>query len=282
VHLYTQIPFPVERVADLEEAGLDELRFHPPEEIWADVEAHPSYARLYRAAATRRAAGGPMVVGAEIPCIPGTLEALTRLVSWLDKAGFAFLNLNELEFSETNYGGLLARGFAIRDDTTSRVTGSEETARGLLDWARDAGIRMALHFCSSPFKDKVQLRERLKRRAERVARAYDEPTEDGTLLRGVIECADPFEARNVLARDFGVPPRVCAVQSASSRLWVAPQALMPIAALLPWRSYITEIYPTSDEMEVERTPLGDGNGMDWPAESKLRAMVPAMKPGGWS
>ncbi|MHB8586046.1 MAG: radical SAM protein [Thermoplasmatota archaeon] len=281
IHLYTQIPFDTKWVAALEEAGLDELRFHPPEEIWADIDRHPKYTTLYREAARRMRAGGPMEVGAEIPCIPATEEALWNLIRWINAEGFRFINLNELEFSETNYAGLLGRGFRIRDDTTSRVTGSEETAREVLRRTQESGLPIGVHFCSSPFKDKIQLRERLKRRAERVARAWDDVTEDGTLVRGIVRCPDPIEARNVLARDFGVPPRL--THPAGDVLYVAPGALEPIAALLPYPSHLTEIYPTHEELEVERTPLGDGtgHGTDWPSAAP-RHVIRAQRPGGWA
>lgn len=44
-----------------------------------------------------------------------------------------------------------------------------------------------VHYCPSRFKDAVQLRERLRRRAERTSRPLDYITEEGTIIHGIIE-----------------------------------------------------------------------------------------------
>ena len=44
-----------------------------------------------------------------------------RPSAWLDKHRFKFINVNEMEFSETNYEQLLKRGYRIKDSETSRA-----------------------------------------------------------------------------------------------------------------------------------------------------------------
>lgn len=252
LHLYTQIPFDVKWLAALQEAGLDELRFHPPDETWSDPDAFPQYARLWLAAREMEKAG-LWDVGFEVPCIPGSQEQMWGLVQWLDRHGFKFLNVNEMEFSETNYEHLLQRGYRIKDSETSRAMDSEEVAREVMRRAAAASVKTALHFCSSPFKDRVQLRQRLARQAQRVARPYDVPTEDGTLLRGVIECPDPKEMVDEVLTAFGFEPAL--IEAAAGKVFVAPWLLEQFADECPYPAYVSEVYPTATALEVERVPL---------------------------
>jgi pyruvate formate-lyase activating enzyme-like uncharacterized protein len=265
VHLYTQIPFDPKWLAALQEAGLDELRFHPPDETWAEPDKWPAYTRLWLQARAMEEAG-LWDVGFEIPCIPGSHEPMSGLVAWLDRHGFRFLNVNEMEFSETNYAALLSRGYRIKDDETSRAMDSEEVAREVMRRSAAAGHRIGLHFCSSPFKDRVQLRQRLARQAQRTARPYDVATEDGTLLRGVIECPDPGSMIGEIQAAFGIEDAL--LEAAPGRVLVAPWLLEQFADEVPFPAYVSELYPTATALEVERVPL---NGHAERAEPAPRA-----------
>jgi len=254
IHLYTQIPFDIKWLRAMQEAGLDELRFHPPDETWPDPDAYPQYTRLWLAAREMEKEG-LWDVGFEVPCIPGSQEQMWGLVQWLDRHGFTFLNVNEMEFSETNYEQLLARGYRIKDTETSRAMDSEEVAREVMRRASDAGVKTALHFCSSPFKDRVQLRQRLARQAARVAKPYEVATEDGTLVRGVIECPDPKGLAEEMAAAFEIEPSLYEVKA--DRVLVAPWLLEQFADEVPYPAYFSEAYPTVTALEVERVPLNE-------------------------
>lgn len=252
IHLYTQIPFDSKWLAAMQEAGLDELRFHPPDETWPDPDAFPQYTRLWLEA-KRMEDAGLWDVGFEIPCIPGSHEQMWGLVRWLDKHRFKFLNANEMEFSETNYEALLARGYRIKDSETSRAMDSEEVAREVMSRASREAMTIALHFCSSPFKDRVQLRQRLARQAARVAKPYEIATEDGTLIRGVIECPDPKALAAQMVAAFEIEPAFYEVKE--GRIHVAPWLLEQFAEEVPFPAYFSEVYPTATALEVERIPL---------------------------
>jgi pyruvate formate-lyase activating enzyme-like uncharacterized protein len=170
IHLYTGAKPGPSTLRDLAEAGLDEIRFHPPTSEWSEPQ--------WLSETLREAKSAGLLAGVEIPAIgpaPGVVEAVMK--------NDAFLNLNELEFSETNQSALRLLGFRSKDCGCGAV-GSELAAEQF----KVEGLRV--HYCSSTFKDAVQLRERLKRRAERTARPFDLSTEDGTLIYGVILPAD--------------------------------------------------------------------------------------------
>ena len=244
IHLYTSGNFARGLVRRLAEAGLDEIRFHPEPSSWPRFEISEVADRLREALATG------MAVGVEVPAIPGKERELLKLCSSLDRMGVRFLNLNELEYSEPNSRRLNALGFKVRDDISSGVLGSERTARKVLNGFKG---NMAVHYCSSGFKDGVQLRRRIMRRAKNTARPFELITRDGTLLKGIID--GPPSLLQRLRRDFCVPAALAAYDRRKRRVELAPWILERIAPALGRKAFIIEVYPTADGLEVERTSL---------------------------
>jgi pyruvate formate-lyase activating enzyme-like uncharacterized protein len=239
IHLYTSN---INRAAYLQlvEAGLDELRVHPAPATWA----HPEKTGLAEAVE-----GLGIPAGIEVPAIPDRGEELRTLLNYCALSGLDFANLNELEFSETNAVRMRNQGYHVKGDLSAAAAGSEEMAIELVETVRGIPV----HYCSSSFKDSVQLRRRLIRRARRIARPSDLITEDGTLLKGVIE-KDLTLARRMLDEE-GVPRRLVRVDEEKHRLEVAPWVLEELASSLPMPSFIVEEYPTADRLEVERRQL---------------------------
>ena len=244
IHLYTSTT-DARRIRKVASAGLDEIRFHPPVGMWRRLGGS-DFADAVRAA---RRAG--LSTGLEIPVIPGKRSQLDGAISFAESEDLDFVNLNELEFSETNWKNLHRQGFTTRDELSSGVAGSEDMAMELLGEGRS----VPLHYCSSAFKDGVQLRRRIMRRGRNVRRPHEILTDDGTLLKGVVETARPEEVVRILADEYDVPGRLMAVDRERGRLEVAPWILEEISPELALDSYLVEEYPTADRLEVERTPL---------------------------
>ncbi len=238
IHLYTATIDP-ERARRLQDAGLDEIRFHPPESVWTDM----SSTKLRETVESL-----DIDVGVEVPALPHRERELNALVAYCREVGVDFVNLNELEFSESNWDMMEAYGYSVRDELSSAVDGSRETAIAVLK----ANKRADVHFCSSTFKDGIQLRRRLIRRAEHTAKPYQQVTEDGTLVRGYLYAKDLGAAESEL-RSMGVPEDMYEVLQ--DRIEVAPWILEDIADSVGYRCYLSEQYPTADGLEVERTPL---------------------------
>ncbi|MGB3943607.1 MAG: radical SAM protein [Methanothrix sp.] len=239
IHLYTGSKPGPTALAGLAEAGLDEIRFHPPTSEWSKPE------RLYKTLVDAKALG--LLAGVEIPAIgpaPGIVDAVMRAE--------AFLNLNELEFSETNERDLQLLGFRA-DDFGSGALGSELAAEKF----KVEGLRV--HYCSSAFKDAVQLRERLKRRAERTARPFDLPTDDGTLIYGVILPGDGASGLGPVMDTLAaleVPEDMYA--PSQGRIEIAGWILEDIVRDLEpmgWELALEERYPLEGGLLVERIPL---------------------------
>ena len=244
IHLYTA-QTDGRKIAKVASAGLDEIRFHPMVSQWASL-AQSSFAKTVKLS---KKLG--MSVGLELPVIPGREDELVAAVKFADDAGLDFVNLNELEFSETNWRSLRKLDFDVRDDISSGVEGSEKLALNLLRLDAD----VPLHYCSAAFKDGIQLRRRIMRRARNVRRPHEILTEDGTFLKGVIETNDISMTAASIMKKFAVPGDLVWSNPRKKRLEIAPWVLEEIAGELDMPSYIVEEYPTADGLEVERIPL---------------------------
>jgi len=216
VHLYTGMAPARDLLRPL--AGLvDEIRFHPPREDWAAILSSP-YARSVEAA---RDLG--FAVGVEVPALKG-LPGLAAILPLVD-----FLNVNELEWGGINAEEMRRRGFVPADDLHNAVQGSHR-------WARELTHREKVHWCSSKYKDAVQLRERLKRIAGRTARPFDEVTGDGTIVYGVVEPGG-LVAPGRLGLAGG------SYEECDGKIELSWRVLRKKANRFPGKKYIVERYP---------------------------------------
>jgi pyruvate formate-lyase activating enzyme-like uncharacterized protein len=241
IHMYCGANLSIEQLRRLKRAGLDELRFH----TWS---AKP----------VERALKVGVQAGVEIPAIPGTFRRTTKLLRELDRIRCPFVNLNELEFSDTNLGELKARGFKIKSDESMAVKGSEEFARKVVSWAA-RNTRLNVHYCPSSLKDNVQLRNRLRRRAKNVARPHEAITEDGLLVKGVVYGLqdDKLAAvRRWLIKSYKIPKELVVIDWAKHRVEMAWQVAEWLAKLEPTLKFgLVEEYPTHDRLETMYVPL---------------------------
>ncbi len=125
---------------------------------------------------------------------------------------------------------------------------------------RESRLSVPVHYCSSRFKDGVQLRQRLLRRAERTAPAFADRTTDGTVVLGIIESTgrgDFSRWASRVARTVHLEAGSYRLDPARRRLELAPEVLRRAARRLPWPAFEIEVYPTEDALEVERNPLNE-------------------------
>lgn len=267
IHLYTSCAFDTAWIAKLKAAGLDEMRFHP------DVSDYPKMTSSWHAPAVAEAVRVGLTTTIEIPCIPGKADDILALARWAEAAGCDGLNMNELEFSDPNVAELKAHGFTLADDVSQRVAGSRETATEILErWTKESRSkgtmgqtrgtsRFAVHSCSSPYKDAIQLMQRFRRRADRTMRPFDEQTEEGTLVFGVLKPRDPQALGDLAERlrtEYEVPIDWVAV--VGDRIETAPAVAEELADAgeleeLGCTAWLSEVHPTATRIEVERTPL---------------------------
>lgn len=232
LHLYTsEKGVKPEMLKKVHNAGLDEIRFHYGKEI------------------IKKALKLDWDVGAEIPAIPGDEEKIKAFLTFLSTNGATFLNLNELEFSCTNLDSLTAKGFVCAEDA-HRAQDSREAAQKIIRWAEEElGTDMTLHFCSSSYKDSVQLTQRFIRTAKNIARPFEKIVEDGLIRKGVIYSTDVSLLKNINKRYFALDQEKKRIETS-----------VPIATMLAEENEnikcaIIDEFPTADRYEAEVTPL---------------------------
>jgi pyruvate formate-lyase activating enzyme-like uncharacterized protein len=125
---------------------------------------------------------------------------------------------------------------------------------------RESRRSVPLHYCSSRFKDGVQLKQRLRRRAERTAPSFATITREGTVRLGVIEIPRAVEfgpAAERLAEKLRLGRPAYRLDPGRRRVELAPARLRRGAARLRFPAFEVEEYPTADHLEVEREPLNE-------------------------
>ncbi|HWR24781.1 MAG TPA: radical SAM protein [Methanosarcina sp.] len=242
IHLYTSLAPDRQILEKLADAGLDEIRLHPPEASWDDLNRSP-YANALRSA---KMLG--MEAGIEIPALKGA----EKVATFAEEIG-VFLNLNELEFSDNNSKALLKEGFSLQSDTSSAAAESCKFAEVA------ASSCKKVHFCSSGYKDAVQLRKRFQRIAKNTAREFDEITEDGTIVYGVIEGGDQERVEEIL-QIMEVPAELLEEKEGKIEIawWILEELKEEIKEELESfgaRLFILERYPYEGGMPVELIPL---------------------------
>jgi len=170
IHLYTSgMTLTREVIERLISVGLDEIRLHPPANIVDRlVEMLKQYAKQ-------------LSIGFETPAFPGRSNDIVKLAMKLEASSLHFLNINELEFSETNYMALIQRGYSLSEDYIT-AQGSREAALQALRLCSQRRLNVTLHFCPASSKDRFQTGLRLYRRAIITAKPYELVTDYGTLV----------------------------------------------------------------------------------------------------
>ncbi len=232
IHLYTAKAPTDSELSDMQ--GLvDEIRLHPQHECWEKI-LESDFIR-----SSKRAKEMGFDIGIEVPALPG-LELLIPALPYLD-----FLNINELEWGESNAYQMRERGYELADELHNAIDGA-------IGWAEELCRHDKVHWCSSAFKDSVQLRERLKRIAQNTARPFDEITDDGTIVYGVIKPSESDKSSCLLLCKERCEPD--SYKDCGDRIEMAWWLLTKLADELKGEMFVIERYPNNG-MVVEVTPL---------------------------
>ncbi|MEM4638227.1 MAG: radical SAM protein [Candidatus Woesearchaeota archaeon] len=278
IHLYTSMNLlNEENLRKLNEAGLDELRIHP--DLYDDKLWHRIF--LFNKKNKNKY---NFTVGIEIPVIPNSFENTLKIIDFFVKF-VDFINLNELEISDGD--AFRMKNVKTRNNTYYGAKGSREEAFKILRHIYKNHPNANVHFCTCKLKDKIQLGERLKRRAKNTAKKFDIVTSEGTLIRGAIylkslipdfnytkkletilnhkeknkKIIDTLKKiRTYIIKNYSIPGNLIEVDELKFRIItnagiikkiadeLKSKKLVPTIKIVP---AIIEQYPTWDQMEIE-------------------------------
>ncbi len=261
IHLYTPLKLVTrERLQKLCDAGLDEIRFHPnldDRSLWPRLELALDF---------------NWVVGVEIPAIPGYEDKTKALIDFA-VGKIKFMNLNELELSDTQTSHYKMDRFEAKDNLSYGVKGSKEMAFDTMQYAEKKGI--VAHFCTAKLKDAVQMKNRLKLRARHAGLPFDVHTQEGLLVRGCVylsNLAPGFGQKEKLRHanagelikklkiscekitGLGIRPSDIVIDDKKYRLLMPPNLVREFASKLKKLDLvpaIVEEYPTVDAIETD-------------------------------
>ncbi|NOQ37264.1 radical SAM protein [archaeon] len=169
IHAYTsKTTLNKEEIEQIESSGLDALRFHIFSIEKLELEKRPDF-----------------MTAIEIPVMPEDEERLEKLIRDADSM-VDYINLNELEFSDTNAEAMAKKGFILRDDEDFAVAGSIETGINILEYAAKNTKKISVHLCTASTKYDYQYWNRLKRRAKNIKESWETVTREGLIRKGVI------------------------------------------------------------------------------------------------
>jgi len=210
-------------------------------------------------------------IGIEIPVIPtkgftyyiNLINEFEKLVS--KSSQFHFINLNELEISETNYRKLLKHDLEPDSINLSAIKGSSDLAVKIVEWASE-NSKLPVHFCSLSTKDNIQLPNRLFRIAKNTMLPSDvlieEGSDKGLLIRGIITGEDLKldEIRNFLIHDLEIPPHLVSIDNVKNRILtnaaILEELKIEIVSQFPKvKLGLAEEYPSYDNLQTTYIPL---------------------------
>jgi len=259
IHLYTRGKELTPRILNNISPIVDEIRFHVInlQEDLRQVKLATQY---------------DLDVGIEIPILPSkSLDYYCKLIAEFEEIlpnndQFFFVNLNELEVSETNYRNLLDHNLKCDPKNFSAIEGSAELGRDIIAWA-STNSRIPVHFCALKTKDIVQLTNRLYRIASNTKLPSDvvipEGSDKGLLIRGVIRShsTDLNHLRRVLIAKFQIPEELISLDRKKQRLLTNAALLSELKDKIKSMGVsdlilgIAEEYPTYDNLQTTFIPL---------------------------
>jgi hypothetical protein len=230
-HIHIYLPTKLVDEEKLKESRkyIDEVRLHPEFLITGDKNKEEDIAKIILTSKIF----GKQNTGIELPLIPEKRREILDFILQVEEF-IEFINLNELELSDTNYNQV-TRKYKLKEGGYV-IARSKEAGLWILDGLKKRKTRLKVHLCTADLKNNFQYKNRLKRHK---IMKYGKKTEDGTVIYFVAD----KKLKNRLRNNAYLDKR-------KSRLIINPLA---VNRLMKDKIKIMRVeeYPTYDRYEAE-------------------------------
>ena len=228
IHIYLPTKFVTEEKLEKLSKCIDEVRFHPEflinkNKINEDVEKIKIAEKIF----------GRKNVGIELPMIPEKKNEILNFILQMEKF-VSFVNLNEFELSETNFG-LVTRKYSLKEGGYV-ISGSAEAGKWILEELTKRKSKLKVHLCTAELKNCSQFANRLKRHK---ILPYGKKTKDGTVIYLVVN--KKLNEKNTF---YDEKKKRTILSEKTARKLLGKEKIKRV-----------EEYPTYDRIEVEEEEL---------------------------
>lgn len=228
---------------------VDEIRFHPAflaeksKRMKEDVQKDMEKIKLANLFFKKEN------IGCEFPVLPEKKKKEIFEFIRIAQKYLGFVNLNELEISDTNFDYVI-KHYSLNKDTYT-IAGSKQAGLWILKQCVKANLKVKVHVCTAETKNQHQYKNRLKLHE---IMPYGYMTDDGSVRYFAI-CAKNKQQLIKIARELGKFRQIY-IDKRKKRVILSEKIVPLVIKLKKYKIARVEEFPTFDRTEVQFEHLG--------------------------
>lgn len=246
IHIYLPTKLVTEKKLKKLEKVVDEVRFHPEflyknlnkKEIEKDIEKIKLANLFWK----------KQNIGVELPLLPDKKKEIFDFILKI-KNYIGFVNLNELEISDTNFN-YITKNYKLKKGGYV-ISGSKEAGLWLLQKCQKEKLKLKIHLCTAETKNWFQYKNRLLRHN---ILPFGYKTEEGTVIYFAIYTKNEKEFKKTIKKlKKELKNKKIYADKKKKRIIVCEKYVKELAK--KYKIILVEEYPTYDRMEVEKEEI---------------------------
>jgi pyruvate formate-lyase activating enzyme-like uncharacterized protein len=237
VHIYLPTELVTEpRLRKLNQAGVDEIRFHPKfleKDVNKEVKKISLASKFWK----------KQDIGIELPMFPSKVKETLDIIK-AASSFIGFVNLNELEISDTNFDFIKSK-YNLNEDSYT-IKGSKKAGMAVLKTCEKLNLGLRVHLCTARTKNLFQYKNRLKLRE---VLPFGYKTKEGTVRYFIV---DLNKMRNKdISKITSKLKGDCFLDKKKNRI-ILSEKIVEKAFVQGYKVERVEELPTWDAIELER------------------------------